>query len=192
MKQHSELQEDNETRRYILKNKHTGQVFHVLETFHYYKKRGAVFPAQYSRTGRQIIEVSNQEGGIVAYDCLRNVYESTTARKKNIFKFLSREIQDLKNFESILIDKVPHLNCLADCVELVKSALKIGKEDVKQANEEEAGFVEIVFKYGVTDLEIKRIKEVLDQKIITCKFEEPGFANNLRTNPKKMYIKYLS
>ena len=185
MKTKNELQEDNETRRYILKHQETGEILHISETFHYYSKRGQVFPAQYSRTGRQYIEVCDENGTIIAYDCNRNVYESSTERKKNIFKLLRDNISDLKDFENILIDKVPRLNCLVDCVELVKSFVyNYIYNNIKQANEDEEtpGIVEIIFNHQLSSKLTERLKEALANKAITYRFEEN----------KKLYIKYLS
>lgn len=179
MKNHSELQENNETRHYILKNKITGNVLHVLEKFFFYGKRGPVFPAQYSRTGRQLIELSEPDGTIVAV--FRNVYESAAERKKSIFKFLRFKISDLKDYECFVEDKVAHLNVVADCVELVRMALPKAFE-IKQYEEKEAGFVEIVFKHDISDFGAERLKKALYTKCITYRLEEN----------KKLYIKYLS
>ena len=68
MKNKSELQEEHEIRRYMLrhKNPHEDCIMEqdliIEEDFYYYTKRGQCFPAQCTRCGRQYIEIQDKNG----------------------------------------------------------------------------------------------------------------------------------
>lgn len=106
MKNYSQLQEECEIRHYILKNTVTGEVIKVQEYFYYYQKRGNIFPSQFSRQGRQHVEILGENCQIQHFKVFRNVWESSSARKHSIFKYLRQHVKDLRNYECLLKDEV--------------------------------------------------------------------------------------
>lgn len=186
MKNYSQLQEECETRNYILKNTVTGNLINVKEYFYYYQKRGNIFPSQFSRQGRQYVEILDKNCDFTYFKVFfRNVGESSSARKYSIFKFLRQHVKDLRNYECLLKDKVAKLECFEDCLELVRSVLPL--HTIEEANEKELGFVEIIYE-GLLSIKLtERVTNAIKGKCITYKIIEDD--EKVLT---KIYIKYLS
>lgn len=105
MKNKSQLQETSDARYYYLKHKDSKNEydFFVVESFIYETKRGCVFPCQYSRKGSQWIRLFDKDKLLIHQRRNYHVYESTSARKTEIYNFL-KPLLNLRNFESALLN----------------------------------------------------------------------------------------
>ena len=105
MKNKSQLQETSDARYYYLKHKDSKNEydFFVVESFIYETKRGDVFPCQYSRKGAQWIRLFDKDKLLIHQRRNYHVYESTSARKTEIYNFL-KPLLNLRNFESVLLN----------------------------------------------------------------------------------------
>lgn len=99
MKNKSELQEVYEVHFYHLKK--DNDYYHVSEKFEFSEKRTFSFPSVRTRKGEQIITIYKGTD-VIATKSNIEVNESSTERKKLIFKFLRETLGSLKNFECIL------------------------------------------------------------------------------------------
>lgn len=181
MKTASDLQEDRETRYYIIK--HNNEVLEVVEDFYFYNKRGAVFPAQYSRCGRQHIKIQTRGGYVICEFQERNVWESTSARKKNIFNFLRLHFTRdtplgtyhdifLKDCQCVIKDR---LKCdgYNNTIEFIEAQFNRANWVIAHSTAAEDG-IHITFKHPINEDKQEEILKALnaDNNVNWCKWND--------------------
>lgn len=168
MKAASDLQEDRETRYYIIK--HNDEVLEVVEDFYFYNKRGAVFPAQYSRCGRQHVKIQTRGGYVVCEYDARNVWESTSHRKRLIYSFLRRFTSNnpFGNFHDIFLKDCQcfikdRLKCdgYNDTIEFIEAQFNRAEWVIAHTTAAEDG-IHITFKHPISEYKQKEILEALN------------------------------
>ena len=179
MKNKSELQEDRETRYYIIK--HNDEVFEVVEDFYFYNKRGAVFPAQYSRCGRQHVKIQTRGGYVISEYYAPNVWESTSHRKRLIYSFLRRCFSRdtplgtyhdilLKNCQCVIKDR---LKCdgYNNTLEFIEAQFNRAEHVIAHSTAAEDG-IHITFKHPIWEDKQEDILKALntDNNVNFCKW----------------------
>lgn len=182
MKAASDLQEDRETRHYTIKYT-DNEVYEVVEDFYFYNKRGAVFPAQYSRCGRQHIKLQTRGGYVLHEQIAQNVYESTSMRKRLIYKFLRKHLPTCAPLRS---DKEPLLkDCqcviknLLNCngynntLEFVEAQFNRAERVITHSTAAEDG-IHITFKHPILEYKQEEILKALnaDNNVNWCKWND--------------------
>ena len=181
MKTASDLQEDRETRYYIIK--HNDEVLEVVEDFYFYNKRGAVFPAQYTRCGRQHVKIQTRGGYVVCEYDAHNVWESTSSRKREIFSFLRRRFTRnnpfgtyhdifLKDCQCVIKDR---LKCdgYNNTLEFVEAQFNRAEHVIAHSTAAEDG-IHITFKHPILEHKQEDILKALnaDNNVNFCKFTD--------------------
>ena len=181
MKASSDLQEDRETRYYIIK--HNDELLEVVEDFYFYNKRGAVFPAQYARCGRQHVKIQTRGGYVICEYAVPNVYESTSHRKRLIYSFLRRRFTRanpfgtyhdifLKDCQCVIKDR---LKCdgYNNTLEFIEAQFNRAEHVIAHSTAAEDG-IHITFKHPINEEKQKEILKALnaDNNVNFCKFTD--------------------
>lgn len=183
MKNHSQLQEDSETRHYLLTDTKSGKVIRIKEIFYFYTKRGPVFPSMTGRKGRQVIEIHDHTDNVGHYEIsIDNVWERATTRKKSIYKFLRKHFK-INNFESTVNDKFPKkIGSFNGCIEFVESLFAGGSWDERNIKHAEASdCVKLHFEHEILEHEQEDIIKALSPRVTWCKF----------VDAKTLHISYI-
>lgn len=178
MKAASDLQEDRETRYYIIK--HNDEVLEVVEDFYFYNKRGAVFPAQYARCGRQHVKIQTRGGYVIGEYDSRNVWESTSCRKRLIYSFLRRLTSNnpfgnfheifLKDCQCVIKDRLK-CNGYNDTLEFIEAQFNRANWVIANSTAAEDG-IHITFKHSILEYKQEEILKALnaDNNVNFCKW----------------------
>lgn len=188
MKTKSELQEEHEIRRYMLrhKNPHEDSIMEqdliIEEDFYYYTKRGQCFPAQYTRNGRQYIEIQNKNGKKINGIYYRNVSEATTARKNNIWAFLRSNITNLKDYQCDVSDKIKPLNDIVSVCEFVEQYHHINKTEWYLKREPQKQLLLMLHFNNIGDYKREELIKALTPYVKKCCFRGNELQILINTN----------